>query len=159
MDTQRTRALEHVTRGAGTLDTAAGIGRWAVTAIALELFLGIGALGGGTALMVGPHGEVLPLPVSALAGSPFVDYFLPGAILVTILGIGPLGAAVLTWRRHPLAPLLAGVTGAALLVWLAVQIAIIGYSNHPPLQACYLALGVALTTVGVTWVRETRRRA
>ena len=74
------------------------LGRFAATAIALEILLGVGAVGGGLALMAGPNGEILPLPVSALAGSPFANYFVPGAILFTILGIGPLGAAVLAWR-------------------------------------------------------------
>jgi hypothetical protein len=81
------------------------LGRWATTAIGLEILLGVGAIGVGIALMAGPHGEILPLPVSALAGSPFADYFVPGAILLTILGVGPLGAAILArngatrWRR------------------------------------------------------------
>jgi hypothetical protein len=46
--------------------------------------------------MAGPHGEILPLPVSALAGSPFADYFAPGVILFAVLGLAPLGAAVAT---------------------------------------------------------------
>jgi hypothetical protein len=49
-------------------------------AIALELFLALGALGGGAALMLGPRGQIIPLPLSALAGSPFADYFGPGAL-------------------------------------------------------------------------------
>ena len=146
---------QHTARVGESLAAATRLGRWAVAAIAIEVFLGVGAIGGGLALMAGPHGEVLPLPVAALAGSPFVDYFLPGAILFTVLGIGPLVAASLSWRRHPVAPLLAVAAGGALLVWLAVQIAIIGYSTDPPLQACYLALGVVLAAVGATWVRET----
>ena len=46
------------------------------------------------------------------------------------------------------------VVGAALLVWVAVEIAIIGYSNEPPLQAIYLVLGVAITVVGLAWLAE-----
>lgn len=129
------------------------LGRWAVTAIALETVLGIGAVGGGIALMAGPNGEVIPLPVSALDGSPFATYFAPGAILFAVLGIGPLGVAILAWRRHPVAPVLTLATGGALLIWLIVEIAIVGYSNHPPLQALYLGLGVAITLVGVGWLR------
>ena len=105
--------------------------------------------------MAGPRGEILPLPVSSLAGSPFRDYFVPGAILFAVLGLGPLGAAVLAWRRHPVAPLLAFATGAALLVWLAVEIAIIGYSTDPPLQPIYLALGIVMTAVGAVWLWKT----
>jgi hypothetical protein len=126
-------------------------------AITLEAFLAIGALGGGAALLLGPRGEILPLPLSALAGSPFADYTVPGAILFLVIGLGPLAAAVLTWRRHRLAPLLACATGGALIVWFAVEIAIVGYTNKPPLQAFYLALGAAIVLVGVRWLRHTTK--
>lgn len=51
------------------------LARLAKTAIALEveLFLALGALGGGAALMLGPRGQIIPLPLSTLAGSPFAD--------------------------------------------------------------------------------------
>lgn len=98
--------------------STAPLGRWATAAIGLEVLLGVGAVGGGIALMAGPNGAILPLPVSALAGSPFTDYFVPGAILFTVLGLGPLAAAALAWRLHPLAPFLSFAVGGALLVWL-----------------------------------------
>jgi hypothetical protein len=128
------------------------LGRLPAAAVALELLLGVGAVGGGIALMAGPNGEILPLPVSALAGSPFANYFAPGAILFTCLGMGPIGAAAMAWRRHPLSPLLAFMVGAALLIWLNVEIAIVGYTNDPPLQALYLGLGVAIAWVGIAWM-------
>ena len=130
------------------------LGGFATAAIVLEMFLGVGAVGGGLALMAGPNGEILPIPVSALSGSPFADYFVPGAILFTILGIGPLGAAVLAWRRHPVAPLLTFAVGGALLTWLTVEIVIVGYSNDPPLQAWYLGLGIVISLVGAGWMRR-----
>ncbi len=131
-------------------------GRLAWAAIALEVFLGVGALGGGAALMLGPRGELIPLPVSLLAGSPFADYLVPGAILFVILGLGPLVAAALAWRRHPLAPALALVVGLALLVWLVVEICIVGYASNPPLQPFYLGLGIAITLLAVAWMRDTK---
>lgn len=130
------------------------LGRFAAAAIGLEAFLCVGALGGGIALMAGPNGEIIPLPVRALAGSPFRNYFAPGAILFAILGLGPLAAAVLAWRRHRAAPFLAFGVGCALLIWLIVEIAIVGYSNNPPLQTFYLGLGIVMTLVGVGWVRQ-----
>ena len=133
-------------------------GRLAAAAIGLEILLGVGALGGGLALMWGPRGEILPLPVTALSGSPFADYFVPGAILFVIIGLGPLVAAVLTWRRHRVTPLLTCAVGTALLVWLVVEIAVVGYSNHPPLQALYLGLGAVITLIGVAMMRQTGYR-
>ncbi len=134
------------------------LGRFAAAAIALEVVLGIGAIGGGIALMAGPKGEILPLPVSALAGSPFADYFAPGAILFTALGLGPLAAALAAWRRHPAAPFLALMVGGALLIWLVVEILIVGYSDHPPLQAVYLGLGVVITLLAACWLGQTAWR-
>jgi hypothetical protein len=125
----------------------------ATVALVLEALLSIGALGGGLVLMIGPRGEIMPLPLSALAGSPFDTYLVPGVILFGILGVGPLDAAGLTWLRHPLAPTAAFVVGAGLLTWVAVEVAIIGYSNEPPLQAIYGILGLATVIVALRWLQ------
>jgi hypothetical protein len=45
--------------------------------------------------------------------------------------------------------------GGALLIWLAVEIVIVGYTNDPPLQPIYLALGIVITLVGIGWLRQT----
>jgi hypothetical protein len=133
--------------------------RFAGASIALEILLSIGALGGGLILIVAPRGEIIPLPLSALRGSPFDTYLVPGMILFAVLGFGPLVAAALAWRRHPLAPLAAIGTGVALLIWLTVEVAIVGWSNDPPLQPIYLALGIAITVLGTTWVASVKHSA
>jgi heme/copper-type cytochrome/quinol oxidase subunit 1 len=98
--------------------------RIATAAMVLEILLGVGAVGGGIALMAGPHG---------------------------------LGAAVAAWHRRSAAPFLAFAAGCALLIWLIVEIEVVGYSSHPPLQAIYLGLGVAMTLVGAEWIRQVGR--
>ena len=130
------------------------LSRWAKGLLGLEVLLSVGALAGGFVLILAPRGEIMPLPVSALAGSPFETYLGPGLILFGVLGLGPLVAARLTWLRHPWAPVAAFIVGVALLIWVAVEIAIIGYSNEPPLQAIYLALGVAITVSAIGWARN-----
>jgi hypothetical protein len=132
--------------------TRGPLSRVAKGALALEVVLAVGALGGGLVLMLAPRGEIMPLPLSALAGSPFDTYFVPGLILFGVLGLGPLIAARLAWLRHPLAPIAAFFVGAGLLVWVAVEVAIIGYSNEPPLQAMYGVLGVAILLVAIRWL-------
>jgi hypothetical protein len=129
--------------------------RFAAASLVLEVVLSIGALGGGLVLIVAPRGEIMPLPLAALAGSPFETYLGPGLILFTVLGIGPLVAARLAWTRHPLAPVAAFVVGAALLIWVVVEIAIIGYSNEPPLQMIYLVLGAVIAAVALGWLAQT----
>jgi hypothetical protein len=128
--------------------------RIAKVALVLEVLLSIGALGGGLVLTVAPKGEIMPLPLTALAGSPFDTYFVPGLILFGVLGLGPLVAAGLAWLRHPLAPAATFVVAGALLIWVIVEVAIIGYSNEPPLQAIYGFLGLAILLVGARWVLD-----
>jgi hypothetical protein len=122
--------------------------------LVLEVLLSLGALGGGLVLILAPRGEIMPLPLSALAGSPFDTYLGPGLILFSVLGLGPLAAARLAWLRHPFAPVAAFIVGVALLIWVAVEIAIIGYSNEPPLQAIYLTPGAAIIVGAIGWVRS-----
>jgi hypothetical protein len=128
------------------------LSRVAKAAVVLETLLSIGALGGGLVLIIAPRGEIMPLPLSALAGSPFDTYLVPGLILFGVLGLGPLVAARLAWLRHPLAPTAAFVVGVGLLIWVAVEVAVIGYSNEPPLQAIYGILGVAIVLVAFRWL-------
>jgi hypothetical protein len=128
---------------------------FAKAAIVLEVLLGVGAVGGGVALMLGPRGEIMPLPLSALKGSPFDTYFVPGLILFGVLGLGSLAAALLAWLQRPLAPVAAFMVGVALLIWIGVEIAVIGYSNDPPLQPIYLLLGAVITVVGLDWLRAS----
>ncbi len=116
--------------------------------------MSIGALGGGLALILGPHGEILPLPMTLLQGSPFNNYFVPGLIFFMVLGGGALLVAVLAWRHHSWAPALTLGVGAVLLIWMTVEIAIIGYSNTPPLQPIYIGMGLVICAVGIAWMRQ-----
>lgn len=58
--------------------------------IALLLFLGVSAMGGGSFLIISPSGKLLGgLPLSILEHSPFSDFLIPGIILFLILGFFP----------------------------------------------------------------------
>ena len=91
---------------------------------------------------------------ASLGGGRFaVDtYLVPGLILFSVLGLGPLVAARLGWVRHPFAPTAALVVGVGLLIWVAVEVAIIGYSNEPPMQVIYGILGAAIVLVAIRWL-------
>jgi|ERR1035437_3851751 hypothetical protein len=58
--------------------------------IAMLLFLGLSALGGGSMLIISPSGKLIGgLPLSILEHSPFADFLFPGIILFSILGLAP----------------------------------------------------------------------
>ena len=64
-----------------------------VSQIALCILLGIlglGAIGGGVALLISPSGELMGMPLSMLDNSPFTSFFIPGLVLFLVLGLMPL---------------------------------------------------------------------
>ncbi|HKL18303.1 MAG TPA: hypothetical protein VJ905_05020 [Halalkalibaculum sp.] len=126
--------------------------------LVLVLFQGLSGLYGGIMLVLDPSGSLLQIPLNLLAESPFHDYMVPGIILLVLLGIFPLVTGFGLWQKHPRAGNGAFLTGIILVIWIAVQIAMVGYQAKPPLQAIYGSVGVLiLITVSVPPVRQYLR--
>lgn len=107
-------------------------------------FQALSGLGGGAFLIADPTGETLNLPLSFLKNSPFSDYLIPGIILFTVLGVYPLIVSAGLWKRKYWGWFGSLLLGVALLIWIIVEIIIIGYQSNPPLQLIYGILGVAI---------------
>lgn len=88
--------------------------------LALHLFVGIGALGGGLAAILDPH-EPLGMPAEALKNAPFSDYLIPGIILFTVIGLGNLAGAFALRNRWKVRGYSSIVLGAVLVIWIVVQ--------------------------------------
>ena len=110
----------------------------------LMLFQGLSGLFGGIALVIDPSGELLQMPLSMLAGSPFNTFLIPGIILLIILGIFPMVIFYGLWKRTNWAWSGALMVSAALIIWIGVEIWMIGYHSEPPLQLIYGLLGLIL---------------
>lgn len=125
------------------------------SAVALLVWLGLGAVAGGVALVSKPDGSVMQLPVSMLAGSPFNDFLIPGLILGALFGAGSFVVAILGWRRVVLAPFLAFAIGCGQMIWIVVELAIIkGVSVLHPLYFC---TGLAIAIASIVWGLPTFR--
>lgn len=117
------------------------------------LFQGFSGIYGGFSLVSDPSGGSIGLPLSLLAGTPFGSYLLPGWILAVLLGVGPLVAAGALVAHTKWALPLSALLGAALLLWIVVQVILVGYLAWPPLQLVYGLLGVALLSLSVYQLR------
>ena len=124
-------------------------------AVALEIFLGLGALFGGGALILAPDGHLLGMPTKLLAGSPFTSFLVPGIILFSCVGLAPLLAAAITIRRNGFAPLAAVAVGLTLIGWVAVEMVVLAGPGSLA-WTLYLVLGSCIAAIGVTWWRSTR---
>ncbi len=117
--------------------------------VGLLLFQGLSGLGGGIGLMMDPSGQALGLSMTLLEGSPFPDYLVPGLILFIVLGMAPMVAARVVWEGRPGSWMAALAVGAALVIWITVQIRMVGYQARPPLQALYGSLGLVILVLSL----------
>lgn len=115
---------------------------WAL--LALLLLQGLGGLGGGISLVLGPKGEIMHMPVSYLEGSPFSDYLVPGLILMLVLGVFPLVALIGLWLRRLWAWYASFAVGCGLMIWILVEVTIIPYDL---LQVIFGVVGALIAVV------------
>jgi peptidoglycan/LPS O-acetylase OafA/YrhL len=117
------------------------------TLMVLVAFQGISGILGGFGLISDPSGESLQIPLDWLEGSPFDNYLIPGIILFFILGIFPLIVLFGLWKNAVWSWYGALLLGVALIIWIGVEILIIGYHMQPPLQLIYGTLGIIILFV------------
>ncbi len=110
----------------------------------LIIFQGISGLSGGVGLVLDPTGESLRIPLSWLENSPFDDYLIPALILLIVLGLFPLVVFYGLLKKWSWSWYAALIVGAALIIWIGVEISIIGYHPQPPLQLIYGSLGLII---------------
>lgn len=89
----------------------------------LLAFGALNAFGGGFYGLSGAEG----VPLELLEGSPFRTYFVPSLILFVVVGGSFLFAAIAVFSGSRVARLSALGAGAIVLVWIVVQVGIIGY--------------------------------
>ncbi|MBZ0178630.1 MAG: hypothetical protein K8F36_05000 [Melioribacteraceae bacterium] len=116
----------------------------ALVLFVLVLFQGISGIFGGIGLTIDPTGESLKIPIDWLEGSPFGNYTIPGIVLLFLLGIVPVIIAIGLWKKIAWSRKMSVYLGIALLVWIVVEIAVIGYQHDPPLQLIYGIVGVLI---------------
>ena len=112
----------------------------------LELFTGITATVGGALLAIRPDGSLLNARMSALVGSPFSDWRIPGVLLAVLVGGGFLGTALWQWRDRRYARELSLLAGLGLVVFESMELAWIGFQ---PLEAIFG--GVGLAVMALAW--------
>ena len=125
---------------------------WAGGALLVVLLLvAANAVYGGIGLMVNGMG----MPSEWLDRLPVDTWTLPGVPLVLTVAVPQVLAPWFVWRRDPRAGAVGLVAGAALLVWIGVQLLVL--QRYFFLQPVIAGLGVLEMLLAWWWIRRSRR--
>lgn len=114
----------------------------------LHLFVGLGALGGGLMAMIFPEGPA-GMPNDALQNSPFTNYFIPGLILFTVIGLGNIFSAVMIKLNPKFQGYISNIFSWALVIWIIVQCIMLNTIAVPHVLYFFIGLAEAALSVYV----------
>jgi hypothetical protein len=109
-----------------------------VVLTAVAGFNAVSAVGGAVAIFLT---DGLGMPRSLLAGSPFDSFFVPGLILLVVVGGTQVVAAVLLVMRRPLSLFWTAFAGFTMVTWILIETAII--RGFGALQGIYYLTGAS----------------
>jgi hypothetical protein len=112
----------------------------------IEAVTGATALVGGALLIARPSGELIGARSTALAGSPFDSWLVPGILLLVLVGAGYLGAALSVAVRARVAPALSVAAGLGLVVFEICEVLWLGFQ---PLEVAFMTVGLAVVVLGL----------
>jgi hypothetical protein len=122
-----------------------------IALIVIQLLVMVNAFGGG---FYGLNGAKA-IPRAWLDGSPFSSFFIPSLFLFVVIGGGMLVATIVLLRRARLAPWVSLGVGVLLMLWIVVQVSIIGYVSW--MQPTSFIAGAAIATLAGVLLRGDRR--
>lgn len=121
----------------------------------LQSLIGIGAVFGGALLIISPDGRYLQMSIDILQNSPFRNFLIPGIILFLVIGVGNVISAALCFKMHKIAGFAGLFFGFGLIIWIFVQVNMIGGGSW--LQYLYFLLGIIEILLSIM-MREQERK-
>ena len=126
------------------------------------LFIGLGAVAGGSAMLLDPSGGLLGMggmlpyfQVLPLAEYLYQDLRFPGIALLIVNGATQLAAAGLLLRRRRGAAVWSGCCGVILMLWICIQFYIFPFNL---MSTAYFLFG-ALEAANGFWLARKERGA
>lgn len=118
---------------------------------ALHAFVGVGAVFGGLAAITNPKSP-LGIPIEILKNSPFSNFFIPGIILFTIIGLGNIVSALMFRFKSRFQGYISSVFSWALVIWIVVQCIML--NSIAPLHIIFFTIGSIEATLSMIILYE-----
>jgi len=96
----------------------------------------------------------MDVPLVLLKNSPFTNYFIPGLVLLVVIGVGNVLAGIVTFLRNRHAGKIAVFFGAFLALYMSIEVGFIGPLNFS--QPLYFILGAVELILGLKLSRSVR---
>ncbi len=124
-------------------------------AITTLAFLGVSACVGAVPLILYPYGDMLHMPVSMLAHSPFHTFLIPGIILLVANGGLSLLVLIMAVRRMHGYGWWTAFQGCVIAGWIVIQVIMLRGLSW--LHFLYLGVGLVLIASGLALRRTLGR--
>ena len=121
---------------------------------ALQAFIGVTAAAGGFGLVSDPSGAKMNISLEWLNNTPFVNYFIPGLVLLAVNGVGNVVASITTFLRNKHAAHLAAALGMFLVLYITIEVLTVGLRT--PLQPLYFILGLIQFALGLKLLKQSK---
>lgn len=88
--------------------------------LVLHLFVGLGAMAGGSAAMLSPQSP-MGMSTDVLNNSHFSDFLIPGIILFAVIGVGNIFSALMMFFKLKYQGYISSIFSFVLVIWIIVQ--------------------------------------
>jgi len=112
----------------------------------LQIFICIGAVPYGIAMIADPSGSSVGMSIDMLINSPFSNFLIPGIFLLVVNGTGSLLGVVASFLRYRFAGEVAIGLGTFLIFWILAQVWWMGVHW---LHILYIIFGIAELVLGL----------
>lgn len=121
--------------------------------IFLAIFSALAGVFGGIELMAFSRGNTFLPPLDVLWFTPFSTFFVPGLLLLLVVGGASAACGVLVWRRSRWAIDATILAGGSLTFWILVEVALLRVPHV--LHLLFGGTGVALLVLGLAAGRKS----
>ena len=120
----------------------------------IQSIVAVSAIPAGFLMILQPDGTKLGIPIEILGDSPFGDFFIPGLLLFTVIGLGQGFAAVSSFMQLIFYRTFGFILGIALVIWIIVQVYFINPIHF--LQVIYFIIGITEVVLSLYLLNKKR---
>ena len=111
-----------------------------------QVIVALGAIPAGISMILDPSGGSMGMTSEILSESPFTNFFIPGLLLFIVNGLGNGLGAFYTFKNYKSAGLLGIALGLFLVLWISIQVYMIGLTHL--LQPLFCVIGLIELRLG-----------